>query len=349
MDIAQFEKSYIKELMLYDEILQKRRISSIFFGGGTPSLSHPRFIDNILSYLQKHYFLDKDIEITMEANPTSVESDKFAILSKIGVNRVSIGIQSFNEKSLKFLGREHNAHEAKKAIELANNYFQEYSFDLIYALPGQTMIQWHKELEEALPYCKNHISLYQLTIEKGTEFFKMEQQKSFIMPSQNASAKLYLLTDKIMKGHGFQAYEVSNYAKNNSASKHNMNYWRYGDYIGIGPGAHGRFMNQNHQKISTITYYSPAKWHNDIATQGRSFQQYEVLSEKVMLQEKIIMGLRLRNEGIDLDLLNHEKAQSMIKMNFLEIYNNLHYNKKMVRPTINGTLLLNSLIEHLCV
>ena len=211
-------------------------VSSIFFGGGTPSLMPTKTTEAIISKIDELWGLDEDCEITLEANPTSVEYNKFKDFRAAGVNRVSIGVQSFDEAELKFLGREHNADEAKQAIEYAAKIFDKYSFDLIYALPDQELSDWENKLKEALKLTNGHISLYQLTIEPGTNFF----HNKVPIPEEGLAADFYETTQEICEAHNLPAYEVSNHASAGQESRHNLSYWRYQDYLGIGPGAHGR-------------------------------------------------------------------------------------------------------------
>ena len=352
MDMELFEQAYFKEISYYDHILQNRVITTIFFGGGTPTLSRPQFIEKLLNFIKSRYKVAQDLEITMEANPTSVESKKFSDLRNGGINRVSIGVQSLNEKHLQFLGREHSANEALRAIEAADKYFDEYSFDMIYALPDQSIDSWSKELSHALQYCKNHLSLYQLTIEKGTPFFKMERDKSFIMPGQDLSARFYLQTEDIVKNHGLDPYEVSNYASSGSECKHNLTYWKYNDYIGIGPGAHGRIFIEN-RKYATMTYHKPEKWMKQVMSSNsmeKALQSNVAISDTEQYEEKIMMGLRMRKIGIDKEMLHPKdyiEVKRMISMGFLEEYRNTNDNMIMIRPTLQGTLLLNSVTAQL--
>jgi oxygen-independent coproporphyrinogen-3 oxidase len=240
VDHGLWRASLIKEIDYYSHYLKDKKIVSIFFGGGTPSLAHESVISGIIEHLTKHYNLPSNTEITMEANPTSVESAKFKAIAAAGVNRVSLGIQSLYDKNLKFLGREHSALEAKAAIEVARKYFSKFSFDLIYALPKQSLQEWETELQEAKSLADGHLSLYQLTIEKGTRFFSEHKQGRFTLPDEDLAADMYTLTEEILEQDGYKAYEVSNYAKPGYECVHNLQYWQYGEYLGIGPGAHGR-------------------------------------------------------------------------------------------------------------
>jgi len=329
--------AYIKELDYYKDILHGRKITSLFFGGGTPSLAEPRVIETIINKIA----VSADTEITMEANPTSIEAKRFAQYAKAGVNRVSIGVQSFRPEQLKFLGREHSGEEAMKAIELAQKYFPRYSFDLIYSLPEQSLADWQKELEFALRLASGHLSLYQLTIEKGTRFFSDHKRKLFSMPDDDRSAEAFTLTNAIMESHQMPGYEVSNYARAGQECQHNLNYWRYGDYIGIGPGAHGRYTNEAGAKLATIDHYSPEEWLNSIGTHGHGLKSEIALTAEEVHQETILMGIRLR-EGIDASLVKDKD-----KLAFLEGQGLVILEQGNVKATPQGRLLLNRLVAEL--
>jgi putative oxygen-independent coproporphyrinogen III oxidase len=295
IDHHQWLNSYIKELQTFLPFFQNRKIRSIYFGGGTPSLMEPFVIKNIIDFLKQHVVFDDQIEITLEANPTSSEYKKFFDFRESGINRVSIGVQSLIEKDLKFLGRNHDANEAIKTIKHAQEIFPRYSFDLIYSRPEQTLDDWQNELELALTLAKDHISLYQLTIEKGTKFFSMYKKNAFKMPSDDLSNEFYFLTDRILNNHGFESYEVSNYSKNNAISLHNMCYWQYDDYLGIGPGAHSRLRNDFLQHYSFHNIYNPNNWLEATQNQYHAIQNFHHLTKREILEEILIMGLRIKN------------------------------------------------------
>ena len=329
--------AYIKELDYYKDILQGNKITSLFFGGGTPSLAEPRVIEAIINKIA----VSSDTEITMEANPTSIEAQKFSQYAKAGVNRVSIGVQSFKPEQLKFLGREHSGAEAMRAIELAQKYFPRYSFDLIYSLPEQSLSEWQKELELALSLANGHLSLYQLTIEKGTRFFSDHKRKLFSMPDDDRSAEAFTLTNSIMEAHDMPPYEVSNYARSGQECQHNLNYWRYGDYLGVGPGAHGRYTNLDGAKLATIDHYSPEEWLNCVNAMGHGLKSEIVLTAEEVHQEAILMGLRLA-EGISVLLIKDKD-----KLAFLEEQGFVLVEKERVKATTRGKLLLNRLVAEL--
>ncbi len=294
--------SYIHELTTFLPYFKNRKIQSIYFGGGTPSLMEPFVVKNILDFLKTNGVFDDSIEITLEANPTSSEYKKFSDFRNAGINRVSIGVQSLVEKDLKFLGRNHNANEAIETIRHAQEIFPRYSFDLIYSRPEQNLTDWQHELTQALTLADDHISLYQLTIEKGTKFFSMYRNGAFKMPHDDLSNEFYFLTDKILLEHGFQSYEISNYSKNKAWSKHNMCYWEYDDYLGIGPGAHSRLRNDFTNHYSFHNIYNPNHWLEATQIHSHAIQNLHNLTKKEIIEEMVIMGLRIKN-GI-----SHQKS-----------------------------------------
>lgn len=302
IDHSKWLECYIKELELFLPYFKDRKIKSIYFGGGTPSLMEPFVIKGIIDNLKQNGIFDENIEITLEANPTSSEYKKFFAFRESGINRVSIGVQSLIAKDLKFLGRNHNANEAIQTIKHAQEIFPRYSFDLIYSRPEQNLNDWENELNQALELVRDHISLYQLTIEKGTKFFQMYRDGFFKMPNDDLSNDFYFLTDKILKDHGFESYEISNYSKNNQYSKHNMCYWQYDDYLGIGPGAHSRLRNDFLKHYSFHSIYNPTHWINKIQNNENTTQDLNLLSKKEVVEEMILTGLRIKN-GI-----SHEKS-----------------------------------------
>lgn len=283
----------------------------------------PKTAEAIIGKISELWSLDETCEITLEANPTSVEYEKFKDFKSAGVNRVSIGVQSFDEDELKFLGREHSANEAKQAIEYAANIFDRYSFDLIYALPDQKINDWSGKLREALKLTNGHISLYQLTIEPGTNFYHNKVQ----IPENELAADFYELTQEICEEHGLPAYEVSNHAAPGQESQHNLTYWRYGEYLGIGPGAHGRINNH-----ASVMKKSPEKWLDMVSEKNNGLEVWQELSEQEQFEERIMMGLRLK-EGIEID--KSQIPQHLFDEGLLEAKQN------HIQATKNGFLLLN--------
>ncbi len=331
--------------------VKNHKVTSIFFGGGTPSLMPPAIAEALIARVQEHWSVANDIEITLEANPTSVEASTFPGFKAAGVNRVSLGVQSFNDADLKFLGREHSSAEALKAIELARKNFERYSFDLIYARPQQTVQSWEKELAEALPLIEGHMSLYQLTIEENTAFAHAYKKGGFKLPDEETSEALYMLTGEMLSARGLEAYEVSNYAKAGEESRHNLSYWRGDDYVGIGAGAHGR-ITVDGNRIATATLKSPERWLENVEKNGHAIDLWEEVDKQAEIEERVMMGLRLK-EGIDLaeftaqtgyDLSQYINAS---KRTFFIEKDLLVNDPDKLQATLKGRLLLNQLTAEL--
>jgi oxygen-independent coproporphyrinogen-3 oxidase len=273
-------------------------LESVFFGGGTPSLMPPALVETLLREAETLWGFATDIEITLEANPSSVEAGNFKVLAGAGINRVSLGLQALDDDVLHFLGRLHGTQEGLKALETAQNAFRRVSFDLIYARPGQTAEQWRRELEWALGFGTGHLSLYQLTIEPGTRFATDVRLGRFAPLDDDEAAELFALTRAITAEAGLPAYEISNHARPGEESRHNLTYWRYRDYCGIGPGAHGRRGN-----AATVRHRKPENWLEAIANKGHGIAEERALPLPEQASEALLMGLRLR-EGIDLPALS---------------------------------------------
>ncbi len=271
-----------------------RPLTSIFFGGGTPSLMPPATVAALISAAELHWSFAPDIEITLEANPSSVEAARFADLAAAGVNRVSLGLQSLDNEVLKLLGRAHDVDEGLAALEVAQKAFSRVSFDLIYALPAQTLSGWEAELRRALSFGTGHLSLYQLTIEPGTRFETLVRTGALTPKDPDEAAEFYELTDALTTEAGLPRYEISNHARLGEESRHNLTYWRYGSYAGIGPGAHGR-----RGGLATIRHRKPENFLNAVTRNSHGAQQEDALSPAEQAREALLMGLRLR-EGIDL-------------------------------------------------
>lgn len=291
--------AYLRQLDRCAAETPDRFVRSVFFGGGTPSLMKPSVVDRILNRIQQLWPLTNDVEITLEANPTSIDSAKFAEFSSAGINRVSIGIQSLNDADLRRLGRLHSVQEAMTALEIAQKQFDRVSFDLIYARQDQSLSSWETELVQALSFAPDHLSLYQLTIEPDTAFaLRQAAGKLAGLPNHDLSADMYQLTQHICDAAGLPAYEISNHAKPGQESRHNLIYWHYGDYLGIGPGAHGR-ITLDGARYATETPLSPAVWlHSALEGSGES-KRYS-LSPVDQAGEYLMMGLRI-NEGLNID------------------------------------------------
>jgi len=275
-------------------LLPGRPVSSIFFGGGTPSLMPPQTVAAVIAAADEAWGLTSDCEITLEANPNSVEVANFAALASAGVNRVSIGVQSFDPQILEFLGRAHSGDEARRAIAAAQEHFSRVSFDLIYARPGQSLAAWEAELSEALAFGTGHLSLYQLTIEPGTRFATLAAKGDLVIPDGDTAADLFDATQAITRAAGLPRYEVSNHARPGEESRHNLTYWRYGDYAGVGPGAHGRRLSQ-----ATERHKKPENFVAAVTRNGHGLKVESDLPTHERATEAMLMGLRL-TEGIDL-------------------------------------------------
>ena len=274
-------------------LLPGRRLTSIFFGGGTPSLMDPRTVESVVAAAKVHWKADQAIEITLEANPNSVEAARFADLAAAGVNRLSLGLQSFHDDKLAFLGRAHSAAEGLAALEIAQRHFARVSFDLIYALPDDDEAGWSRDLDRALGLGTTHLSLYQLTIEPGTRFATDVAARRFEPLDEERSAELFELTQERAAAAGLPAYEISNHAAPDAESRHNLTYWRYGDYAGVGPGAHGRRLG-----LRTMRHRKPENYLAAVARNGHGAIEEAPLSAREQADEALVMGLRMA-EGVD--------------------------------------------------
>ena len=296
IDEGRWRAALLRELDHFAALAHGRTVTSVFFGGGTPSLMAPETVAAVIERIAHHWPLAADVEITLEANPTSVEARRFAGYRAAGVNRVSLGVQSLDDAALRFLGRGHDAAEARAAVETAKSRFPRVSFDLIYARPGQTLAAWRAELAEALALATDHLSLYQLTIEPGTAFHAAAARGDFAVPGEDPAAALYDLTQDMLAAAGRPAYEVSNHAAPGAESRHNLNYWRSGDYLGIGPGAHGR-ISDGPAALATRMARSPERWLAAVERDGHGTAERGRLSGDERCAEVLMMGLRL-TEGI---------------------------------------------------
>ncbi|GAA0737686.1 radical SAM family heme chaperone HemW [Sphingomonas japonica] len=273
--------------------LPGRRLGSIFFGGGTPSLMPPATVAALIEAATMHWVAEPDVEITLEANPSSVEAARFADLAAAGVNRVSLGLQALDDAALAFLGRAHSVREGLAALDTAQASFARVSFDLIYARPGQAQAAWEAELDRAIGFGTEHLSLYQLTIEPGTRFATLAARGDLVIPGEDAAADLFEATRAITVAAGLPPYEVSNHARAGAQSRHNLTYWRYGDYAGIGPGAHGR-----RGGLATVRRKKPENWLAAVDRNGHGIEASDPLEPQQRTAEALVMGLRLA-EGVD--------------------------------------------------
>ncbi len=340
-----WKKALRAELAYHHEHSDAASVTSIFFGGGTPSLMEPSIAEALIDDVQKLWPVADDLEVTLEANPTSVESARFADLARAGVNRFSLGIQSFNADALTFLGREHSVSEARDALAIAMQHAKRVSFDLIYALPDQTEDAWEAELREALAIGTKHLSLYQLTIEENTAFHHAyHNQHAFALPSDERAARLYQRTGAIMREHGMPAYEISNYAAPGEASRHNLAYWRGHAYLGIGPGAHGRVV-KDAKRYATQNIKSPERWLSLVESQQHGLEVTHALTPQEVREERILMGLRLLDEGLEVTPDMHIMLQHTLAP--LVQHKLLTLDGLRVRATHEGALVLNAITAEL--
>jgi oxygen-independent coproporphyrinogen-3 oxidase len=345
VDEASYVGALTRELTFQREMSRGDTVESIFFGGGTPSLMSPQAVGTILETITELWPVARDAEITIEANPSSVEAERFAGYRAAGVNRVSLGIQALNDKDLKSLGRLHNLAEAKIALATAFRTFERASFDLIYARPGQTPAQWRDELSEALGYGSTHLSLYQLTIEEGTPYAALHAAGKLITPPDTDAAALYEITQELTEAAGLPAYEISNHARPGQECRHNLVYWRYGTYAGAGPGAHGRLLSPDGRRIATSTERNPERWRGLVGRQGHGMIEQEELSPGQQADEMLLMGLRI-DDGISLERLaalrsariDPSRLSPLIDAGFLSLSGD------RIAATAQGRPLLNRLV-----
>jgi putative oxygen-independent coproporphyrinogen III oxidase len=297
VDEARFLRAFTAEIAATAARVPGRMVSTIFFGGGTPSLMQPATVGAILDAVARHWSIAPDAEITLEANPTSVEATRFRGYRAAGVNRVSLGVQALDDAALKELGRLHSAREALDAVAIARSVFERYSFDLIYARPRQTPAAWAAELERAIAEAAEHLSLYQLTIEQDTPFFALHKAGKLVVPDEDTARALYDTTQEICAAAGLPAYEVSNHARPGAQCRHNLVYWRGHEYAGIGPGAHGR-LDVDGERYATATERRPEAWLMRVESLGHGLVTDELLTHEEMADEFLLMGLRLA-EGVD--------------------------------------------------
>ena len=299
IDQARWRRAYAAEIDHWAALLPGRRVDSVFFGGGTPSLMAPATVAGVLDAVAAAWRLDAAAEITLEANPTSVEAARFRGFRAAGVNRVSVGVQALDDAALAGLGRQHSAAEAVDALGVAARVFERFSFDLIYARPGQTPAAWAAELDRALALAGGHLSLYQLTIEAGTPFHAAYRQGRLQLPDEEAQAEMYEATQAATAAAGLPAYEISNHARPGAECRHNLVYWRGGDYAGIGPGAHGRLTLAGRRR-ATAAHRRPERWLQAVAETGHGLAEDAEVAPETAARELLMMGLRLR-EGVSLE------------------------------------------------
>ena len=354
VDQARWRGALLRELDHFAALLPRATVNSIFFGGGTPSLMPPATAAAVIDRAAAHWIPTADVEITLEANPTSTEAARLEDFRTAGINRVSLGVQALDDDALNFLGRGHDAAEARQAVALAQRIMPRSSFDLIYARPGQTVGAWRDELSEAMSFADNHLSLYQLTIEKGTPFWRQAREGAFAVPDDDTGRALYDLTQEIMEAAGFAAYEVSNHARGGDACRHNLAYWRYDDYVGIGPGAHGRIAPAGEGRQATRQHAAPEAWLAAVERDGHGTAETRSLAPDEQAREMLMMGLRLtegvpesrlrQRTGCEPDrVIDRDGLTRLVEAGYLERRGG------RFRTTAAGRPLLNSLLAELLV
>ena len=344
IDQDEWRDALLADLAYEARLLPGRTLTSIFFGGGTPSLMEPATVSAIIGAAQEHWRVADDLEITLEANPNSVEAARFADLAAAGANRLSLGLQSFDDASLAFLGRAHSSDEGQRALDIAQAHFPRVSFDLIYALPGETETGWSSTLDRALAKGTSHLSLYQLTIEPGTRFASMVAKHEFEPLDGDQAATLYELTTERTAEAGIPAYEISNYARAGQESRHNLTYWRYGDYAGVGPGAHGRRLGKR-----TVRHCKPENFLSGLRRNGHGLVEEEILSAGEAADEALVMGLRL-SEGIDPQALEQRFGTKLVDseaVDRLVATGHLEHDGRRLRTTPAGRLLLDRVLAEI--
>lgn len=351
IDQDRWRRALLRDLDATADETPGRTITSIFFGGGTPSLMDPATVTALIERAAQRWTLDPDVEITLEANPTSVEAGRLADYRVAGVNRISLGVQALDDAALRFLGREHSAADAMAAVDLARRLFDRFSFDLIYGRPGQTVPDWRNELERALVRAGDHLSLYQLTIEPGTAFYRRAGLGETLTSDDDGAAALYELTQNMLSDAGLPAYEISNHARPGSECRHNLTYWRYQDYAGVGPGAHGR-LTLDGRKWTTQRLRSPESWLDGIEDGSGGEEARTALEAEDRLAEMVMMGLRLA-EGIPIAQLEKDtekpidawidpaRRQPLIEGGFLDP------DPDRLRVTADGRQRLDAVISRL--
>jgi oxygen-independent coproporphyrinogen-3 oxidase len=347
-DELRYAKAIARELRHFAALTPDRTVTSIFLGGGTPSLMQARTVETVLETIARLWPVAADAEITLEANPGSAEADRFRGYRAAGVNRLSIGVQSLHDSALKALGRIHSVGEALRAVSLARETFPRLSFDLIYARPSQTLREWQEELEAAIAMAADHLSLYQLTIEPETTYFRLHQAGKLRVPEPELAAELYSLTQEITAARGLPAYEISNHAARGAESRHNLTYWRYQDYVGVGPGAHGR-VTVDGVKRATMIEKHPENWLSRVEEHGHALIVDETLTLEEAADEMLLMGLRLR-EGIPADRYREMSGRSFSpkRLEFLTENRMIETTPDgRLRTTPEGWMVLDSVVADL--
>ncbi len=322
-------------------------VSTVFFGGGTPSLMSGRAVGHIIEIVRRLWRTTNDIEITLESNPASADAERFADYRAAGVNRLSLGVQALNDIDLKMLGRLHNVEEAKRALTLAQKNFDRVSLDLIYARPEQTIAAWRNELKEALAFGTEHLSLYQLTIEPATPFAALYRTGKLVVPDEDRAAALYETTQELTEAAGCPAYEISNHARPGAEARHNLLYWRYGSYAGVGPGAHGR-LDLDGRRFATATERLPERWRERVLRDGHGLIEKSEIPDADAMREHLLMNLRL-SEGLDLTAYRARWGTAPDKTRIAPLAEEglVALNDNYLTATPRGRLVLNSVIAAL--
>ena len=336
----------IREMTRTRDLMEPRTLCSIFFGGGTPSLMSPEAVAAVINAATTLWPTTPNLEISMEANPGSVEAARFTGYRQAGVNRLSLGIQALNDADLKALGRKHSVVEALKALEIAQNTFDRVSFDLIYARMNQTFDAWRDELTTALSFGTEHLSLYQLTIEPGTAFAPLHKRGELVIPEENEAYHLFQLTQEMTEAAGLPGYEVSNHARLGKECQHNLTYWNYGDYVGVGPGAHGRVHLVNGDRVATQQIKAPELWHRSVSEKGTGDQSVTLLTQDEQFKERLLMGLRLKT-GIEISSLRRAFTEfEHIRLAALRTEGLLMPSETQLQLTAKGTLVQNAVLAY---
>jgi len=346
IDEPRFLKAYLRELAHFARLTRHEKIRSIFFGGGTPSLMAPKTVETMLAAIADHWEFEPDIEISLEANPSSVEAERFKDLANAGVNRVSLGVQALSDRDLKSLGRLHSVAEAIRALDIAEANFDRISFDLIYARPNQTIADWRTELGKALDRTTGHISLYQLTIEPRTPFWALHKAGKLKIPEPELAGRFYQVTQELCDRAGLDAYEVSNHAKPGQECRHNLIYWNYGEYIGIGPGGHGRLVMDGERR-ATLTERNPEAWLTRVERDGHGLSGCEAINHRQQADEMLLMGLRL-SDGINLQrfenltgyVVDHSALTDLLDSGLIALDDDAH----TLRATGAARVVLNEIV-----
>ncbi len=347
IDTARWTQTLIRDLEHQADLTAGRAVGSVFFGGGTPSLMPPEIVAALVDGVRLNWAVMPDVEITLEANPNSAEADRFRAFAAAGVNRLSLGVQALDPAALRLLGRAHDLKEAIAAIAHARATFPRFSFDLIYARPAQSVAGWRRELDEALTLAGEHLSLYQLTIEPGTAFATLARRGELVPPQEDNTAALFEITQERLAAAGLPAYEISNHARPGAECRHNLAYWRYLDYVGVGPGAHGRLTRAG-AKFATRQYRLPEKWLVAVETKGSGIQEIAPIDRDTAVEEMLMMGLRLV-EGVSrerLEQISGRDAETILGHNLAPLIESgfLTLDSKRLAATAAGRQRLNAVL-----